>query len=597
MTSAEDQKVVEDDTSTVKLPAQRRSPEGSAAPGPAERRGHRRWIAGGVALALILAATAGAGAYTLRGDVPRGVTVLGLDLGGKSRAQATQALQDHLAARSTTPVPVQADGRTGTIRPQDVSLEADIAATVDAATRGRPALFGHRDVAVVSRVDAQRLDAALRRALAGADQQPRMPAITFTGTTPTAVHPAAGRGLDAERSAHALRDGWLTGRPVTVPLAETQPATTSADVDRLLATLARPAVAAPVTVTTARGTLTIAPAAIARSLILAADRSGLITPRIDDKKLRAALATQLRTVEKTPVDARFAFAAGRPRIVADVPGDALDLAALGSQLLTVLPRSNGRTVAADLRPATPKATAAQLATLGVTARVSTFTTKFPGGLRSPRSQNIVQIAKEVDGALVLPGTVFSLNGHTGERSYAQGYKDAPVILDGKLTAGVGGGASQFTTTLFNAAYYAGLQDVEHKPHSYYFSRYPPGHRIHDLLPRPRSQVQEQHPVRGPARHLPHQQHDHGLGVEHQGLRQGHHRVGATPQHHQPAGDHPRSRAEVHRHRRHQRLHPGRVPPLPHRRQSRQTGEVHLDVRRGTTLRLRPEVLRRNGRLV
>jgi vancomycin resistance protein YoaR len=474
MTSAKDQKVVEYDTPTVILPAQRRSPESPSAPsGPPERRGHRRLIAGGAGLVLVLAATAGAGAYTLHGDVPRGVTVLGLDLGGKSRAEATTALQEHLADRATAPVPVQVEGRTGTIRPQDVGLEADIAATVAAATRGRPALFGDRDVAVVSRVDAKRLEVALRRAFPGVGQQPRMPAITFTGTTPKAVQPATGRGLDAGQSAQALRQGWLTRRTVTIPLVEIQPATTAADVNQLFTTLARPAVAAPVTVTTERGTLTIAPAAIAKSLVLTADRTGLITPRIDDKKLRAALTTQLRAVEKASANARFTFTAGRPRIVADVPGDTLDLAALGPQLLTVLPRSDGRTVAATLRPATPKVTAAQLAKLGVTTRVSTFTTKFPGGLSSPRSQNIVQIAKEVDGALVMPGKVFSLNGHTGERGYAQGYKDAPVILDGKLTPGVGGGASQFTTTLFNAAYYAGLQDVEHKPHSYYFSRYPP----------------------------------------------------------------------------------------------------------------------------
>jgi vancomycin resistance protein YoaR len=74
--------------------------------------------------------------------------------------------------------------------------------------------------------------------------------------------------------------------------------------------------------------------------------------------------------------------------------------------------------------------------------------------------------------VVKPGETFSLNKHTGERTYSNGYKDAPVIVGGKLEPGVGGGASQFTTTLFNAAYYAGLEDVEHKPHSFYFSRYP-----------------------------------------------------------------------------------------------------------------------------
>jgi vancomycin resistance protein YoaR len=45
-------------------------------------------------------------------------------------------------------------------------------------------------------------------------------------------------------------------------------------------------------------------------------------------------------------------------------------------------------------------------------------------------------------------------------------------MDGKLTPGVGGGMSQFTTTLFNSAYYAGLEDVEHQPHTIYFSTYP-----------------------------------------------------------------------------------------------------------------------------
>jgi vancomycin resistance protein YoaR len=82
------------------------------------------------------------------------------------------------------------------------------------------------------------------------------------------------------------------------------------------------------------------------------------------------------------------------------------------------------------------------------------------------------IARHVDGAIVRPGETFSLNAHTGERDYASGYQDAPVIVGGKLEPGVAGGASQFTTTLFNAAYYAGLEDVEHKPHSFYFSRYP-----------------------------------------------------------------------------------------------------------------------------
>ncbi len=124
------------------------------------------------------------------------------------------------------------------------------------------------------------------------------------------------------------------------------------------------------------------------------------------------------------------------------------------------------------QPSQPATTSADLVKLGIKEQVSSFTTKFTGGLSSPRTINIITGAKKIDGAIVKPGETFSLNGFTGPRGYAEGYKDAPVILNGKLTPGVGGGLSQLTTTLFNAAYYAGMEDVEHHPHSIYFNAYP-----------------------------------------------------------------------------------------------------------------------------
>lgn len=173
----------------------------------------------------------------------------------------------------------------------------------------------------------------------------------------------------------------------------------------------------------------------------------------------------------------------------------------------------------------------------------------------------------------MPGKVFSLNGHTGERSYAQGYKDAPVILDGKLTpgVGVGVGASQFTTTLFNAAYYAGLQDVEHKPHSYYFSRYPLV--IESTIFYPNLDLKFKNNTKyGVLLDTSHTSSTITVSVwstkvyDKVTTEWGH--AATSP----PAGDHPRSRPEMHRHQRHQRLHPGRLPPVAVRRQGRQAGE-------------------------
>ena len=230
--------------------------------------------------------------------------------------------------------------------------------------------------------------------------------------------------------------------------------------------------AAPVSVTTPRGTFTLTPEAIAKSLVFTADAAGTLTPAIDEKKFREAAKGGLAQVEAAPAEAKIDLSGGTPKIVAGTPGARLDFPAFAADLLAVLAKPVPRQVTGKLVGTAPSTSDKDLAALGIKEKVSTFTTEFPGGLSSPRSRNIVTIAEEVDGALVKPGETFSLNGHTGERGYAQGYQDAPVIIDGKLTPGVGGGASQFTTTLFNASYYAGLEDVEHKPHSFYFSRYP-----------------------------------------------------------------------------------------------------------------------------
>ena len=73
-----------------------------------------------------------------------------------------------------------------------------------------------------------------------------------------------------------------------------------------------------------------------------------------------------------------------------------------------------------------------------------------------------------------PGGTFSLNATTNPRDAAHGYVEAGIIEDGHPARGVGGGVSQVATTLYNASYFAGMTNVEHKEHSFYISRYPAG---------------------------------------------------------------------------------------------------------------------------
>ena len=106
-----------------------------------------------------------------------------------------------------------------------------------------------------------------------------------------------------------------------------------------------------------------------------------------------------------------------------------------------------------------------------------FTTYHP--CCESRVTNIHLIADAVDGAVVLPGEEFSVNAHVGQRTEAKGYVRAGAIIDGKLyccdnPANIGGGTSQFGTTFYNAVFFGGYEEVAHRPHSLYFTRYPMG---------------------------------------------------------------------------------------------------------------------------
>ena len=126
-----------------------------------------------------------------------------------------------------------------------------------------------------------------------------------------------------------------------------------------------------------------------------------------------------------------------------------------------------------LEPSEPELSTEAAQALGITERVATFTTYYPSDF-PPRLTNIHRAADLMDHTLVLPGKVFSLNRTVGERTEERGFAAGYIINNGQLEVDFGGGVSQLVTTTFNAAYFAGLEIVEHHPHSFYISRYPEG---------------------------------------------------------------------------------------------------------------------------
>lgn len=96
--------------------------------------------------------------------------------------------------------------------------------------------------------------------------------------------------------------------------------------------------------------------------------------------------------------------------------------------------------------------------------LSKFETKYDV-TNTNRSTNLELALKKINGTILQPGEIFSFNKVLGERTLANGYKNAAIYSDGELEYGVGGGICQISSTLYNSVVFANLEIVERKNHS------------------------------------------------------------------------------------------------------------------------------------
>ncbi len=84
----------------------------------------------------------------------------------------------------------------------------------------------------------------------------------------------------------------------------------------------------------------------------------------------------------------------------------------------------------------------------------------------PRTKNVELAISFVNGKILMPGEEFSYNDVVGERTYARGFKDAKIYVQGEVVDGVGGGICQVSTTLYMAALRADLEITERRNHRF-----------------------------------------------------------------------------------------------------------------------------------
>lgn len=197
-----------------------------------------------------------------------------------------------------------------------------------------------------------------------------------------------------------------------------------------------------------------------------ASRGAIDVPRaalFDDAVVDAWLARTKRQVDVPAIDARYDFE--RQAVVPHRDGRFLDLDGARSALLDAFVRGQSR-VELPQRTLTPRLSTDTLSGFAPTEVISRFETHFRRhGKEAPRAKNIEVAAQRLDGAIVLPGALFSFNQIVGERSERNGFHESFQILKGEMVRGMGGGTCQVSSTLHAAAFQAGVDVVERLPHS------------------------------------------------------------------------------------------------------------------------------------
>ncbi|MDX6683063.1 MAG: hypothetical protein QOG94_3102 [Solirubrobacteraceae bacterium] len=458
--------------------------------------------AGAAILLLGLLALALGVRVTHGGRVLPGVRVDGVGLGGLSPAYARRRLEALAAEAAGRPLALVARDERIAIAPRQAGYVADVRRTVEQAMdagRGGPldglastllGLFVARDLPLAQHVDRRRLERTVA-SIAGRLGHPSSPGELVVDPATLAVSttaPRSGREVDraalTSRLTRALRT--RSRARVAVPL-RTRPVAGRAAVDRV-ARAARGYLREPLRLTGAGEPLDVSPTRLAGVLALVSRDGGRrVRLGAGDAPLETLVGQIAARRDRPARDARIEAAA---RVVTlDAKGDA-SWRPRAAHVRVLAPARSGRTIdrtkltaaieaairegrhaiALPLRHDEPAVSAKAVRRMD--SLIGTFTTYYVPG--QPRVTNIRQIARDVDGTIVAPGARFSLNAAAGQRTKDGGYVEAPFIADGRIEPSIGGGVSQFSTTLYNAAYFAGLQIDGHRPHSFFIDRYPAG---------------------------------------------------------------------------------------------------------------------------
>ena len=437
------------------------------------------------------------------GEVLRNVELAGEDIGGLASDDLVETVENIDAQMVDRPVRIETPEVTYETTASEIGLSIDEVDTAESALeQGRvsalvlrpfqwvASFFQPREIEIDYSVDHQDARSTLRRLEGDSLLAPTEPTIETEDGEPFHVVPGKpGSGIDAEELATALSAAAQekpVDEPVTVNITQSDLSPRLEDsVAEAAAERANSMTDEPLSVTAGDMTVQLEPRQL-RRLAVVQELEKTLTIGLDGEALRTVLEEELAPLAVEPVDASITLEAGTPTVTPSTTGVAC--CAPGAVESVQAAFQGGRqAVTVELAETEPEFTTEEAEALGIVEEIGSpdaFGPTTHHQCCQNRVTNIHRIADIVRGAIIRPGETFSLNGYVGERTREKGFVSDGVIYNGVLTEDVGGGISQFATTLFNAAFFAGLDIGTYQSHSLYISRYPKGHEATISWPNP-----------------------------------------------------------------------------------------------------------------
>ncbi|MDQ3640885.1 MAG: VanW family protein [Actinomycetota bacterium] len=454
----------------------------------------------------VIVALWGVDTNATRGEVGRNVTLGGTSIAGLNAPELDAAVAELAGRYRGADVAVEAPdgGFQATAAELGLSVVADRTAT-DAMTVGRTGnvaarIFGWARSFVWERKAPVRItvdETAMARIVVERDPKrtpPVEPSVMVKDDKIVPKPGVPGKGISGPSVLAALQKAGPEGLPLRISVdRDALPPRFPIDVAQRLADRAEQISAGGLPVAVGPATATV-PSSVLRGWFSTQATAEELKLVVDASDAPDALAELFPKPTVAPVDAGFTVSGGRVSITPSKAGSGCcgpgAVAAIQSTLLTR--SASDPAVTLPLKSVPPSRDEEAARKLGIVEPIGTFTSNHAAG--EPRVQNIHRIADLIQGVVIAPGATFSVNDHVGRRTTANGFVPAPVIdHEYKFTEDVGGGISQFATTIFNAAFFAGLDIPSYYMHGIYIARYPYGRESTISFPSPDVRIRNNTP--------------------------------------------------------------------------------------------------------